>query len=69
MSIILHTIDCPACLILEKKLNAAGINFEKQDARLDNPKNLDVFPQLEVDGKMMGLKEASDWIKERSSTT
>lgn len=62
MSVILHTIDCPACLVLEKKLTKAGISFERRDARTDNPHNFQHFPQLEVDGKFMGTKEASDWI-------
>lgn len=27
MTVILYTIDCPKCLILEKKLTAKGIEF------------------------------------------
>ena len=60
---ILYTIDCPACKILEKKLNAQGIEYDTIDARENNPKNMTEFPQLEVNGKVMKYTDAVKWVK------
>lgn len=62
----LYTIDCPACMVLEKKLNAKGIAFERIDARISNPKNMSTFPQLELDdGKILNMGDATRWLKEQ----
>ena len=60
---ILYTIDCPACKILEKKLNAQGIEYDTIDARENNPKNMTEFPQLEVNGEVMKYTDAVKWVK------
>lgn len=60
---ILYTIDCPACKILEKKLNAQGIEYDTIDARENNPKNMTDFPQLEVNGEVMKYADAVKWVK------
>lgn len=60
---ILYTIDCPACKILEKKLNERGIEYDTVDARVDNPKNMTDFPQLEVDGEIKKYADAVKWVK------
>lgn len=60
---ILYTIDCPACKILEKKLNAQGIEYDTIDARENNPKNMTEFPQLEVNGEVMKYNDAVKWVK------
>ena len=65
MSIILYTIDCPKCLILEKKLEAKNIEFLKvSDIDIINAKGFgdSSFPILEVDGLVMNYKTAIQWV-------
>ena len=65
--VTLYTIHCPKCNILEKKLNAAGITYLRIDDRKEIAKQgFDLMPVLEVDDKIMGFKEAVDWVNERS---
>jgi hypothetical protein len=65
MNIVLYTIDCPNCLILEKKLKAKNIEF----LRVSDKETLvakgfgdSAFPILEVDGVVMSYKTAIQWI-------
>ena len=59
----LHSSHCPRCQVLEKKLKDKGIEYEENnDIQVMLNKGLDVAPALEVDGKLMGFKEAVDWI-------
>jgi len=63
MNIILYTVDCPKCKVLEKKLNNANISFEVcKDTKLMAEKNINKLPMLEVDGEMLTFKEAVDMI-------
>lgn len=63
MNIILYTVDCPKCKVLEKKLNNANISFEVcKDTKLMAERNISKLPMLEVDGKMLTFKEAVDMI-------
>ena len=63
MNIILYTVDCPKCKVLEKKLNNANISFETcKDTKLMAEKNISKLPMLEVDGEMLTFKEAVDMI-------
>lgn len=63
MNIILYTVDCPKCKVLEKKLNNANISFEIcKDTKLMAEKNISKLPMLEVDGEMLTFKEAVDMI-------
>lgn len=65
MNVILYTIDCPKCIVLEKKLNSKSISF----IRVSDKKTLVAkrfgdahFPILEVDGVVMDYKTAIQWI-------
>ena len=61
--VIFHSSHCPRCQVLEKKLKDKGIEYEENnDIQVMLNKGLDVAPALEVDGKLMGFKEAVDWI-------
>ena len=65
MSIILYTIDCPNCIILEKKLKAKNINFFRvsdKDTIIAKGFGDSAFPILEVDGITMSYKTAIQWI-------
>lgn len=66
-NVIVYTIHCPACNILEKKLQKAGIEYSVVD---DETKmtNIEQFPMMSVDcGPLMTLKEANQWIKENAN--
>ena len=63
MNIILYTVDCPKCKVLEKKLNNANISFEVcKDTKLMAERNISKLPMLEVDGELLTFKEAVDMI-------
>lgn len=65
--IILYTIDCPKCKILEKKLEQANIQYEAvKDKELMEQKGFDFMPVLEVDGQTMDFGKAVKWVNERS---
>lgn len=61
--ITLYSTDCPRCHVLEKKLNAAGIQYTI-NKNVDEMLKMGLLeaPTLEVDGEMMNFKEANDWI-------
>lgn len=66
MRVILYTTGCPKCKILTQKLEAANIQYEKNnDVELMTQKGFMTVPVLEVDGVVYGFKEAVEWIKER----
>lgn len=55
----LYTIDCPACRVLEKKLDQKGIEYEKiTDEQVFNELEINVFPVLEVEGVLYTFAEA-----------
>lgn len=66
MKVILYTINCPRCNVLEKKLAQAMIEYE---TFTDKNKMIEIgmstMPILEVDGKRMEYTEAIKWINER----
>lgn len=61
----LYTIGCPACNVLEQKLKAKNIEFEKiTDETVFREKGIEWFPQLELDnGILLGIKDANNWLK------
>lgn len=65
MNIVLYTIDCPNCLVLEKKLNDKTIEFLKvsdKDTIIAKGLGDSTFPILDVDGETMNYKSAIQWI-------
>lgn len=65
--IILYTIDCPKCKILEKKLAQANIEYEVcKDREIIISKGFNSLPVLDVDGQIMSFGEAVKWVNERS---
>lgn len=61
--VIFHSSHCPRCQVLERKLKDKGIEYEENnDIHVMLSKGLETAPALEVDGKLMGFKEAVDWI-------
>lgn len=65
--IIMYSTHCPKCLILEKKLNKAGIDYKVcEDKQIMTEKGFDLMPVLDVNGQVMNFSEAVKWINERS---
>lgn len=65
MNIVLYTIDCPNCIILEKKLKAKNIEFIRvSDEETIRAKGFggSLFPILEVDEVVMGYGTAIQWV-------
>lgn len=63
MRVILYTTGCPKCSVLEKKLDAINIAYEKEtneDVMMN--KGFMSAPMLEVDGKVMDFVTANKWI-------
>ena len=68
MNIVLYTIDCPNCIILEKKLKQKNIMYLKvSDKETIIAKGVgdSSFPILEVNGIIMSYKAAIQWINNR----
>lgn len=64
--IVLYTIDCPKCKILEKKLKEAGVAYDRcTDVSVMEQKGLDFLPALEVNNEIIGFKKAITWVNER----
>ena len=62
----LYSIDCPKCIVLEKKLDKANIKYDIcKDTKEISFKGMSVMPVLEVDGTRMDFKEAIKWVNER----
>ena len=66
----LYTINCPKCIVLEKKLDKAGIEYNKITDRekiieISNRCGLRSAPILEEDGKFMKFEDAVEFIKEK----
>ena len=65
MNVVLYTIECPKCVILEKKLEAKNIKFLRvSDEETIRAKGFgdSSFPILKVDGVVMGYKTAIQWV-------
>lgn len=64
-SVVLYTIDCPKCKVLETKLNSKNIPYEvfkDKDKMIE--KGLSTMPVLEVDGQLLDFGQAVKWINE-----
>lgn len=60
---ILYTIDCPKCKVLEKKLNQKNIIYDIcKDTEIMSKKQIIKLPMLEVDDRLLSFKEAVDYI-------
>ena len=62
----LYSTGCPRCVVLKKKLDAKGMNYEVvSDVALMESLGFTSVPMLEVDDKMMDYVEANKWINEQ----
>ena len=66
MSVVLYSTNCPKCMVLEKKLSMAGIEYNiVNDADLMIEKGFASVPMLEIDGKVMDFREAIEWVNNK----
>ena len=71
-SVMLWSTHCPRCKVLELKLKQKGIQYEMNNGlEVEEAKEVMMAkgfleaPKLEVDGVVMGFKDAVDWLKEQ----
>ena len=66
VKVILYEHGCPKCKILKMKLDQKGVQYENvTDIEVMKAKGFAEAPKLEVDGVVMGFKDAVDWLKEQ----
>ena len=61
--ITLYTTGCPRCMVLERKMDEKGIEYEKvtdQQCMID--KGFFTVPMLEKDDQTLNFSEAINWI-------
>ena len=64
--VILYEHGCPKCKILKMKLDQKGVPYDTiNDIEVMKAKGFQEAPKLEVDGEILGFKEAVDWLKEQ----
>lgn len=62
--VILYEHGCPRCKVLKTKLDQSGIEYETiNDIEAMKAMGFQDAPKLDVDGVVMGFKEAVDWLK------
>lgn len=62
----LYTIGCPKCLVLERKLKDAGIEYETvNDTDTIISKGITTLPFVEIDDKIMTFEEIINWLKQK----
>lgn len=55
--------NCPRCDMLKSKLNAKNVPFvEEKDETIIDSLGIDFLPVLEVDGQLLQLSKANDYI-------
>lgn len=61
---VLYTIDCPKCKILESKLQSKGVDYETcKDQSIMQNKGIDAVPVLELDNhELLQFGEAIKWV-------
>lgn len=64
--IVLYTIGCPSCRVLEEKLNKKKIKFSIcTDTEKMIELGMTTMPVLEVDGVRMNYNQAFAWVSEQ----
>lgn len=65
-TVILYTIDCPKCKILERKLKEADIEYEVvKDVDTMTSLGISSAPVLGVGESLLNFNEAIGWVRNR----
>lgn len=63
--IIVYTIGCPKCQVLEKKLKQKQIPFQTcDDLEIMREKGFKMAPMMEVDGKVYDFNAALKYLRD-----
>lgn len=63
--VILYSTGCPQCKVLKAKLEAAQISYEIcSDVDMMKAIGITSVPMLNVNGDILGMKDAMTWIRE-----
>lgn len=64
MKVVLYTIGCPKCNVLEKKMRMKGVQFEVcRDIPTMQELGITSAPRVRVDdGELMDFTKANKWI-------
>lgn len=66
--LILYTIGCPKCNVLEKKLDSSGLAYKKvTDIKTMEEKRYNALPILEINGVKHDFASAVKWVNERTT--
>ena len=64
--VVLYEHGCPRCKVLKMKLDQKGVTYDTvNDIEAMKAKGFNEAPKLEVNGVVMGFKEAVEWVKEQ----
>lgn len=69
-SVILYTINCPKCKVLEKKMQIKGVSFSVVDNKAEVIKKgeevgIKSAPFLQVDDEFYNFSDALKWVGEQ----
>lgn len=63
-NLILYTIHCPKCTVLQKKLDAKGLNYRTcEDTNIMQKLGINLLPVLQVNNKLLSFSEAIQYIE------
>lgn len=69
MPIILYSTHCPQCIILENMLKELNISYiENNDTETMIEMGFKSVPMLQVNDKIMNMKDAMAWINNYKNT-
>lgn len=64
---ILYSTGCPKCKVLAAKLDEVNVEYEIfSDVDKMIEIGIEEVPMLGIDNKLLGFKEAVEWINERN---
>ena len=63
---VLYSIDCPKCKVLEAKLKSKNIDYDLvTDREIIAKHNIDLLPVLEIDGVLYNFSQAVKYINDQ----
>lgn len=64
--IVLYSTGCPQCNVLKQRLDEHKIDYVvEDDVEVMIKKGFTSAPMLEVDGEVMNLQQAFQWLNDR----
>lgn len=65
--VTLYSTGCPACKVLKKKLDTAGIIYQENNSTEEmSILGIARVPALMVDGSLLSFAEANQWINKQT---